>query len=102
MLTLWCYRLGVATSDLSVFIDDGYQHRLSVWGDHHIPKEFKRTNLLSYCSWEVPVQAGITKSIKQLDFLEGAYPAGLLSQRSFRVIICLLFYNMASFMSTFC
>ena len=32
MLTLWCCRLGMAALDLSVVIDDGCQHRLSVRG----------------------------------------------------------------------
>ena len=78
MLTLWCYRLGVATPDLSVVIDDGYQHRLCL-GGHHIPKELKRTKLSSYRSWEVHTQAGVIKSTEQVDLPEGAYPAGLVS-----------------------
>ena len=93
MLTFWCYRLGVATPDLSVFIDDGYQHRFSVGGGHHIPKELKRTKLWSYRSWEVHAQARVVKSTQQLYLLEGAQPAGLVSQRSFKVTIGFLFYN---------
>ena len=72
----------------------------SLLGGHHIPKELKRTKQSSYCSWEVYAQAGVVKSTEQLDLLEGAYPAGLVCQRSFKVTIVLLFYNMASLMST--
>ena len=35
MLALWCHRLGVATEDLPVVLDNGYQHRLSVQGPSH-------------------------------------------------------------------
>ena len=53
---------------------------------HHIPKELKRTKLSSYRSWQVHAQAGVIKSTEQLDLLEGADPAGLVCQRSFKVI----------------
>ena len=101
MLTLWCCRLGVATPDLSVFIEDDYQHRLCL-GGHHIPKELKRMKLSSYCSWEVYALAGVIKSTEQVDLLEGANPAGLVSQRSFKVTAWSLFDNMISLMSTLC
>ena len=74
MLTLWWYRLGVATPDLSVFIDHGYQHKLCL-GGHHIPKELKRLELSSYRSWKVYALAGIVKSTEQVDLLERANPA---------------------------
>lgn len=32
MFTLRCYRMGVTTLDVSVVIDDGYQHKLSAPG----------------------------------------------------------------------
>ena len=95
MLTLWCYRLGVATPDLSVFIDDGYQHGLCLEVRHN-PKELKRTKLSSYRHWEVYALAGAIKSTEQVDLLEGANPAGLVSQRLFKVMTWSLFYNMAS------
>ena len=72
----------------------------SLFGGHHIPKELKKTKLSSYRSWEVHAQAGVVKSTEQLDLLEGADPAGLICQRSFRVTTGFLFYNMASLMST--
>ena len=51
-------------------------------------------------SWEIHAQAGVIKSTEQVGLLEGAYPAGLVSQRSFKATILSLFYNMASLMST--
>ena len=36
----------ILSPDLSIVIDDGYQHRLSTRG-HHIPRELKRTKLSS-------------------------------------------------------
>ena len=74
----------------------------SLLGGHHIPKELKGIKLLSYCSWEVYILAGVIKSTEQVDLLEGATPAGLVSHRSFKVTIWFLFYNMASLMSTLC
>ena len=99
MLTLWCYRLGVTTPDLSVFIHDGYHHRLCFWR-HPIPRELKRMKLSSYCSWEVYALAGVIKSTEQVDLLEGENPAGLVSQRSFKATTWCLFCNMASLMPT--
>ena len=40
--------------------------------------------------------------MEQVDILEGANPAELVSQRSFKVTTWSLFYNMASLMSTLC
>ena len=71
---------GVATTDLSVVVDDSYQHRLSA-RRYHIPKELKRTTLSSYHGWEVHAQAGVIKSTEQIDLLEGAYPAGLVHSK---------------------
>lgn len=65
-----------------ISLDDGYQHRLSVWGGHHSPKELKGTKLSSYHSWEVYAQAGVIKCTKQGDLLEGPYPAGLVRGHS--------------------
>ena len=56
-----------------------------LFGGHHIPQELKRTKLLSYHSWEVYSLTGVIKSTEQVDLLEGANPAGLVSQRSFKV-----------------
>ena len=57
----------------------------SLFGGHHISKELKRMKLSSYPSWEVYAQAGIIKPTEQVDLPEGANPAGLVSQRSFKV-----------------
>ena len=56
----------------------------SLFGGHHIPKELKRTKLLSYHSWEVYAQAGVLESTEKVNLLEGAHPAGLVSQGSFK------------------
>ena len=86
MLTFWCYRLGAPhqifqfSLMMAISID-------SLFGGHHIPEELTRTKLSSYHSWEVHAQAAVLKSTEQLDILEGAYPAGLVSQRSFKVTI---------------
>ena len=69
---------------------------------HHIAKELKRTKFLSDCSWEVHTQAGVIKFTEQVDLLEGAYLTGLVSQRSFKVTVWFLFYNMASLVSALC
>ena len=57
-------------------------------GGHHILKEVKRTKLLTYSSWEGP------SNLQSM--------SGLVNQRSIKVTIWFLFYNMASFMSTLC
>ena len=72
----------------------------SLFGGHHIPKELKRTKLSSYGNWEEYPQAGVITSTEQVDLLEGAHPGGLVGQRSSKVPIQFLSYNMAFLMST--
>ena len=57
----------------------------SLFKDHHIPREVERTKLSSYHNWEVHTQAGAVKSTEHVHLLEGTYPTGLVSQRSFKL-----------------
>ena len=100
MLILWCYRLEVATPDLSVVIDDGYQHRLSVWGVITFLRNSKERSYLLIAAGRLNAPVGVIESTEQVDLLKGANPAGFVSQKSFKVTMGSLFYNTASLMST--